>query len=466
MSFKNLSFFACLVLVACGNSSKEDETSQRVVPAKRNVCQNYSINLLEPCSKISDQNFNGADLRNKNLQGSILKNVQFNNANLSGANLQDTDVRSVNFASANLQGADFSGSIMDETTNFASSDLRGTYFVRGNNAGKLEFSDLKKTRIDHAKMNVKTVALVDFESAVLENQIDFQFSTPVVGKMILLNSGTAVSLASEQSDNPISEFNRRFLTDVFEDFSANKFKADPKSLFYKFFGSLEGVTSTDKLKNYLGSRIKYFFHSKAKQKSAGAQTVAFNSTINWFNALLNSYITKGEIDANPVIPASFNLNGQRVIYSNSSVQVVGLGDLMFNGVFNSLSKLSAVIHEGRHSDCLEIPTATQLRAIMGMDRDPMVAKIALQKCHQAHVKCPKGHSLAGEFACDDYAWGAYTVSFLVDNYVAQNCETCSPREKLQALAREKDDRTRILVFDDILNGRAGEPNLKHVAYNP
>ena len=77
-----------------------------------------------------------------------------------------------------------------------------------------------------------------------------------------------------------------------------------------------------------------------------------------------------------------------------------------NALSNSLNRLATFFHEARHSD--------GNGASLGY----------------AHSKCPAGHELAGEYACDESLNGPYAVGALMTVEMIKSCDdSCSEREK-------------------------------------
>jgi len=77
-----------------------------------------------------------------------------------------------------------------------------------------------------------------------------------------------------------------------------------------------------------------------------------------------------------------------------------------NALANSLNRLATFFHEARHSDGNGASLA------------------------YAHSKCPAGHELADEYACDESLNGPYTVGALMTVEMIKSCEdNCSEREK-------------------------------------
>lgn len=86
---------------------------------------------------------------------------------------------------------------------------------------------------------------------------------------------------------------------------------------------------------------------------------------------------------------------------------------------NSLNRLATFFHEARHSDGNGVSLAF------------------------AHSKCPAGHDMAGQYACDENLNGPYTVGAVMMTEMIKSCdETCSPRdvEVLKAIALDSMSR--------------------------
>jgi hypothetical protein len=87
---------------------------------------------------------------------------------------------------------------------------------------------------------------------------------------------------------------------------------------------------------------------------------------------------------------------------------------------NSLSRLSTLFHESRHSDG------------HGLSLGFM------------HAICPEGHAYAGYPACDKNLNGPYTVGAQVLSSLIEACEECTKKEKTVLKMIEADSRSRIL----------------------
>jgi hypothetical protein len=92
---------------------------------------------------------------------------------------------------------------------------------------------------------------------------------------------------------------------------------------------------------------------------------------------------------------------------------------------NSLSRLSTLFHESRHSD--------GHGATLGF----------------MHAICPEGHAYAGYPACDKNLNGPYTVGAQVLSSLIEACEECTTKEKTILKMIEADSRSRVLkMFQD------------------
>jgi hypothetical protein len=92
---------------------------------------------------------------------------------------------------------------------------------------------------------------------------------------------------------------------------------------------------------------------------------------------------------------------------------------------NSLSRLSTLFHESRHSD--------GHGATLGF----------------MHAICPEGHAYAGYPACDKNLNGPYTVGAQVLSSLIEACEECTTKDKAILKMIEADSRSRVLkTFQD------------------
>jgi hypothetical protein len=101
---------------------------------------------------------------------------------------------------------------------------------------------------------------------------------------------------------------------------------------------------------------------------------------------------------------------------------------------NSISRLSTLFHEARHSDGHGVTLAF------------------------GHAFCPEGHAYAGYPACDKNLNGPYTIGAQVLKSLAQGCGDCSVREKTILTALEADSRSRILKLYTDSKGKAVKAN--------
>jgi serine/threonine protein kinase, bacterial len=113
----------------------------------------HSLEKLQlPRTDLAEATFHQSNLKQVNLQGSILTNVDFGRANLQGANLRDASLMKAYMSNADLQDADLRGA-----------DLRGAYLLnanlRGANLGGANLTGTKVTpeQLAMAKTNWMTV---------------------------------------------------------------------------------------------------------------------------------------------------------------------------------------------------------------------------------------------------------------------------------------------------------------------
>ncbi|MBS1982536.1 MAG: hypothetical protein JST16_00075 [Bdellovibrionales bacterium] len=88
---------------------------------------------------------------------------------------------------------------------------------------------------------------------------------------------------------------------------------------------------------------------------------------------------------------------------------------------NSLYRLSTLFHEARHSDGRGKTLGFQ------------------------HVKCPAGHDLAGDYACDNNLNGPYTLDALLTKQLILSCTDCTVAEKEALKLQTADSLSRVVA---------------------
>jgi hypothetical protein len=155
----------------------------------------------------------------------------------------------------------------------------------------------------------------------------------------------------------------------------------------------------------------------------------------------------------------FKIGAREIPLTSSRVGIVKMGELYAKKkrsgayVLPSVMRQSTLIHEARHSDCTGGITKADIERYK---QDEMIEN---SKCGYMHSICPKGHQYEGYYACDDMAWGAYSVEAVYTAFVDKSCGNCTEAEKQVALAGAIDALSRVMVADDMLAGKLGEPDM-------
>jgi len=126
-------------------------------------------------------------------------------------------------------------------------------------------------------------------------------------------------------------------------------------------------------------------------------------------------------------------------------------------VIDTMYRTGTLIHEGRHSDCTGgLKYSDYERMRLGLMPEG-------HACGHLHKECPLDHDMAGLKACDGHAWGAYAIEGVYSSGMAKNCTSCSESEKQSALASATESFSRVLVLDDMLAGKLGDPDMSSSA---
>jgi hypothetical protein len=126
----------------------------------------------------------------------------------------------------------------------------------------------------------------------------------------------------------------------------------------------------------------------------------------------------------------FKFDNEKIYVKSPRTGLLQVGEGLFlprflfnkdvNHPSNSISRMATLFHEARHSDGNGKHTGF------------------------LHAKCPAGHNLAGEYACEGSANGPYTVGGLSQRHLLVSCTACSVAEKAALSAGVADSFGRII----------------------
>jgi hypothetical protein len=250
-------------------------------------------------------------------------------------------------------------------------------------------------------------------------------------------------------------------------------EAEPGSNFDKAFQG----TSTAGVSQYLNTRVSYIIPASVNPEDqlvrlnsmerVGEQTapsispglgrvadsqvyvVALNiGTLVWFNALLALPEKLGFMIGDRAVP---------ITSSRLGIVQLGKGYTVKKGneyAFPPLARIATLVHEARHSDCTGGLAQADLEKLRAQDIPDG------HGCGHLHVVCPPGHPYAGIYACDDLAWGAYSIEAIYAAAILKHCQNCTVEDQGIAEGVEVDSLSRlILPVDDMLNGKLGDPDM-------
>jgi hypothetical protein len=220
------------------------------------------------------------------------------------------------------------------------------------------------------------------------------------------------------------------------------------------FTQIFGGTSGEDVMRYLEERIHYMGADAGGDKGIYAAN---------YSPEFLSYIYSRDVrqSKNPKV-TKMTFENSTVVIDSPRVGFVVVGDAYTWPETSWIDRLDTLVHEARHSDCATIPDAEDLTAYQKSQY--LNISIEGRSCTHIHMPCPKGHPLAGELACDDHDWGAYTVGYVFSKTMYRSCVGCSEKQKQEALATATDDFSRLFkdVQDRWLSGTAGTPDMRSV----
>lgn len=203
----------------------------------------------------------------------------------------------------------------------------------------------------------------------------------------------------------------------------NTTKDSLSSSFDSIFSGKMADGRTDFLA-YLYDRVIYLVaNSKRDTGNTSSQVIATNvGTQYWLHSIASAR------------PYSYMIAGTQVSIQTPRVGIVELN--AYSG-FPTTERMSTMIHEARHSDCEKGFTDSDYKKL----KSGNVGGIA---CGHLHIKCPVGHELAGQAACDPNGMGAYGVNAIFEKKMYQNCSNCSEKDKQTYLMMSNESFSRVI----------------------
>ncbi|MFL5814113.1 MAG: hypothetical protein ACJ763_11095 [Bdellovibrionia bacterium] len=248
-------------------------------------------------------------------------------------------------------------------------------------------------------------------------------------------------LSKDERTSVISDLNRAQVLDV---------HGKPGSYFAKIFGTPDNSG----VMRYLSERVHYILpraiklDSRLSHSTFRVYTFALNvGTMLWFEAL-----------GNPKKPSYLRVGQSLIPIQSSRVGIIQLGEgYTLKDASPTLTspilRIATLIHEARHSDCTGGMNSSDLeKLLMGDDPDKST-------CGHLHVRCPEGHKYDGAYACDDEAWGAYSVEATYLTGIIKDCPNCTAEEKTIATTLFADCMDRVIPAKDMLAGKLGDPDM-------
>ena len=266
--------------------------------------------------------------------------------------------------------------------------------------------------------------------------------------------------------------------DVDRVFASDKLSETGVNLFTSVFSG----TSTAAVHTFLDQRIHYylteseldsyqwepnsFATTRWTQKAAVSATgkvvlLAANvSAEAWLDGLVNR------------VPVTLITPTGRVPIDrpNAGVMLIGPGyqpTLNVGGMDYAIPaayRQSILLHEARHSDCTGGLSETDVDVLREAQSYRDTDQKFKKQCGHLHTYCPVGHELAGELACDDLPWGAYSVGLV---YGAVLWPFLTGDDKAVVEAQVADNYSRLL-FDAkaMLKGKLGAPDMTSQGLRP
>lgn len=249
------------------------------------------------------------------------------------------------------------------------------------------------------------------------------------------------------------------------DESLEKVLVDAKGAF--------GTADAAGILKYVSERVKIFLGSTPKagpvsfagtlvstsgesEDDAKAYMTAANfGTLVWYESLIRNTpgAAFGLTDTYPVKSMRDGLISIQPGYNLVALPTDSQG----NVVRVRFAGAGTLVHEARHSDCSQALAPADVERIRNARGDILEGNT---QCGHLHVECPAGHELEGLNACDDHAWGAYSLSYVYSAFVASACTSCSEFDRRVAALSAIDAYGRVLTFPKTQESPGGTTGLE------
>ena len=397
-----------------------------------------NVGKIGECGKVQGVDLSGRDLSHKNLRGMHFDQVNLSKANLSSANLYYATFTGSNLKGASLRDATAIGYFSD--TSMREADLRGAEFFQF---------------VAESKKNIATFANVDFKAALINSRtvMDLDIGDAVFAKGMVYegSDNPPKHIASVDAELSISGPNALTIPErlrLQQDFNSFKnFAVDAKP---GWFSKVFGGSNMDFVYQYLSPRLNFFVSGNAEQTGGKSLVVAANYGPSFWASLYSQQ------SGSHTTLASKDVNGRLVSLDSPRRGMIYLGKQYNSLKVPQIRRLATLVHEARHSDCPVAPSADQLKNFFSS------GERGGSTCNYSHAVCPAGHALEGLEACDTLPWGAYGVSAVFLDKIAKDCSSCSEEEKQLALIFSMETKSRVLVIEEMMSGKLGEPNMESI----
>jgi hypothetical protein len=217
--------------------------------------------------------------------------------------------------------------------------------------------------------------------------------------------------------------------------------------FEKIFGSSQ--LNGQNIANWINQRVKVVLDEKfdiQNNISIEGQVVSSNNEVKtkqegmvvMSNIGAALYMQAKQYGVLIALMVEDSFNVEKILINSPRAGILMIGKGLFYGLekeeelnkyVNSLLRISTFAHEGRHSD-------------------GHGANLSF-----GHNKCPQGHPMANEYACDFNGNGPYAVGGILSWEMAKNCpaDKCTEKDKLRLKADALDSFSRIMKVNGKLH---------------
>ncbi len=453
-----------------GLQARYNESTGKCVDSRGETA--YNKGQFVECGFINKETHTNKDLTGANLRGLFVAYSDISHAKLDGADLTGAMFLEADASYSSLQDAKLVD-VLAAKLDLTSADAQRAIFI-----GKFENVDLTMAKLQGAVLSDaramsygargRTSTWVEntWKWAEINHRTVLPFSLDKVAEYLMFMDADGSDMSIDtlggqparielewiSAERKLTGHERALVASDLRGMSSFNF-AKSDTWFDRAFGADVG----NSIIRYIDDRFDYIFSGTS---GGDDNTIASNPSIStWMVASIGQYAKDNGLRLS--VEDYWEVNGVKRTVTTNFDGAMKIGKAYVAGKNYYIERMKTLIHEARHSDCTTPLTAADAKAaISAKNIDSLIETMTQRSCGHMHAKCPVGHDLAGQYACDSGAWGAYAFGAIFFEKLAKDCsDGCSEVERQIALLGEKEAKTRVLKVEEVWGGQLGTPSI-------